>query len=269
MPRFLLLCVTYHSYPELHTYLASVAEAARAVSGQPWQVDVCVADNTDTDSREPAFRHPSLHSVRVFPFHRNLGYFGAVQAMTEQLQGIDAYDYVAISNVDLEMPADFFVRLASLRVGPQVGWIANAILSGLENRDRNPKIRQRYTPRRLKQLRLLFRFPILHYLYQHTLYLRKRVATQPAPTHIYAGHGSFILLTQAFVRQYPQLHYPVFLFGEEIYLAELCRQAQLQVRYEPSLIIRDTEHASTGRMRKSFYYRCNYEALDYLINTYY
>lgn len=269
MLRFLILCVTYHSYSELHHYLDTVSQAAAMVGQEQWQVDVCVADNTESDCQELTLQLPALHEVRVFPFRENLGYFGAVQRMMEQLPHIQDYDYVAISNVDLEMPADFFTKLRSLPLADNVGWVANAILSGLENRDRNPKILQRYSLGRLKQLRFLFRYPLLHYLYQRTLYLRKRVYAQRPPMDIYAGHGSFILLTQSFLRHYPVLHYPVFLFGEEIYLAELCRQAQLRVRYEPSLSIRDAEHASTGKMRKSFYYRCNYDALNYIINTYY
>lgn len=269
MKRFLILCVTYHSYSELHHYLESVAKAVLSSGNGSWQVDVCVGDNTDVDWQDINVQLSGLNSVSVFPFHKNLGYFGAVQGEMKEVKDIAAYDFVAISNVDLEMPVDFFAKLDALQIDEKVGWVANAILSGLEGRDRNPKILHRYSVKRLKQLRFLFKFPILHYLYQHTLYLRKRAYTQRPAMDIYAGHGSFILLTKAFMEKYPLLDYPIFLFGEEIYLGELCRMASLVVRYEPSLAILDTEHCSTGKMRKSFYYKCNYEALDYILATYY
>ena len=269
MKRFLILCVTYHSYPELHRYMDSVSKAVLSSSKDDWQVDVCVADNTETDSETVLIQLPGLHDVKVFTFQKNLGYFGAVQSMMRELTNLADYDFVAISNVDLDMPIDFFSKLKELPVSDKTGWVANAILSGLEGRDRNPKILQRYSVKRLKQLRFLFKYPVLHYLYQRTLYLRKRVYAQRAAMDIYAGHGSFILLTRAFVSVYPQLNYPIFLFGEEIYLGELCKMAGLTVRYEPSLIMRDTEHCSTGKMRKSFYYKCNYEAIDYILKTYY
>lgn len=269
MKRFLILCVTYHSYTELQQYLNSVSKAVEMSGKDTWQVDVCVADNTDSDFQDVTFQMDGVHNVKVFAYRKNLGYFGAVQSMMKDLTNIKDYDFVAISNVDLEMPADFFSNLTSLSLGEKVGWVANAILSGLESRDRNPKILQRYSMKRLKQLRFLFKYPVLHYLYQRTLYLRKRVYAQRPAMDIYAGHGSFILLTKAFVSKYPLLDYPIFLFCEEIYLAELCRKAGLSVRYEPSLIIRDTEHCSTGKMRKSFYYKCNYEAIDYILKTYY
>lgn len=268
MKRFLILCVTYHSYEELKRYVASVDEAVGKSAGE-WLVDICVADNTDKDWKDISLDVKSVHSVRPFAFHENLGYFGAVQRMMKDVEHIADYDFVAISNVDLDMPADFFQKLGSMQFADNVGWVANAILSGLENRDRNPKIMKRYSEKRLKQLRFLFKYPVLHYLYQRTLYLRKRAYASKPAMDIYAGHGSFVLLTRAFVSKYPLLDYPVFLFCEEIYLAELCAKAGLVVRYEPSLIVRDTEHCSTGKMRKSFYYKCNYEAIDYILRTYY
>lgn len=268
MKHFLILCVTYHSYDELRRYISTVDTAAQKVADH-WTVDVCVADNTDADIQDISLQTSAISHVKVHPFHENLGYFGAVQRAMAEVTEIQDYDFVAISNVDLEMPEDFFLQLDRLCVADNVGWVANAILSGLENRDRNPKIMQRYSAKRLRQLRFLFKYPVLHYLYQRTLYLRKRAHAQRPAMDIYAGHGSFILLTQAFVRQHPQLHYPIFLFCEEIYLAELCRNAGLTVRYEPSLVIRDTEHCSTGKMRKAFYYKCNYDAVDHILRTYY
>lgn len=269
MRHFLILCVTFHSYSELNRYLDSVSKAVQTSGNGEWEVDVCVADNTDKDYQDINILQTGLRSVKVFPFHENLGYFGAVQRMMSKVDNIKDYDYVAISNVDLAIPEGFFDQCNNLKCDEKCGWVANAILSGVESRDRNPKIMNRYSAKRLKQLRFLFKYPILHYLYQRTLYLRKRTYTQRPAMNIYAGHGSFIMLTKAFVTQYPVLEYPVFLFCEEIYLAELCRKAGLIVQYEPSVIVHDTEHCSTGKMRKSFYYKCNYDAINYILETYY
>lgn len=268
MKRFLLVCVTYNSYEELLGFLRSVDEAC-CLAKSVFEVDVLVADNTTEHVQQVAYTPDSLQHLQVCAFHENLGYFGAAQKAMQEIKDIHQYDYVAISNVDLLMPSDFFTRLGSLDVAENVGWVANAILSGLEKRDRNPKILQRYSKGRLNQLHTLFRFPILHYLYTKTLYRRKKVMAKTEARKIYAGHGSFVLLTKAFFNAYPALSYPIFLFCEEIYLAELCREAGLSVWYEPSLIINDTEHCSTGKMKKSFYYRCNYDAISYILKTYY
>ena len=63
----------------------------------------------------------------------------------------------------------------------------------------------------------------LHKLYTMTLYKTKRYRSNEAK-YIYAGHGSFIILTKAFFQNYSNIAYPMFLYGEEIYLAELIRE---------------------------------------------
>jgi len=268
MKQMLILCVTYNSYQELYAYLQTIDEAAAHVSND-WQVDVYIGDNTEKDLQQITFKAERIRRIKKFLFPKNLGYLGAAQRMMSECPEITNYDYVAISNVDLEMPVDFFDKLSRYTLDDNVGWVANAILSSLEKRDRNPGIVCRYSEKRLKQLKLLFKYPILHYLYTKTLYLRKKFIKHHTVKDIYAGHGSFILLTQAFIKKYPLLNYPVFLFCEEIYLGELCLKAGLKVKYEPSIIINDSEHCSTGKMKRRFYYRCNYDAISYILKTFY
>ena len=86
---------------------------------------------------------------------------------------------------------------------------------------------------------------------------------------VYAGHGSFMIFTKAFFLKKPKLQYPVFLFGEEIYFAELMRSYSLKVTYIPRLKVFDKEHISTSKMKSDFYYKCNREAIKYLISTFY
>jgi GT2 family glycosyltransferase len=92
---------------------------------------------------------------------------------------------------------------------------------------------------------------------------------------IYAGHGSFILLTRAYFEKCGMIDYPVFLFGEELYLAEECRKHSLRVIYRPEICIYDSEHVSTSKLKKTlpfkktFYYQCNSDAIDYILANYY
>ena len=181
---------------------------------------------------------------------------------------IKDYDYTIISNVDLTVEEDFFLKLADNTCDENIGWIAPQIWSDLEKRDRNPKILERYSQRKLNILKLFYQFPILDTLYTHTFYRQKKYERHPAG-RIYAGHGSFIILTRDYFKRCGKIDYPVFLFCEEIYLAEMCQKAGLNVEYEPSIKVIDTEHASTGKMKHSLYCRCNYEAMQYIIKSFY
>ena len=245
MKKIAVYCVSYNSDKELEQYRASLLKAAEK-AGDSVTVDIFVARNSKED---------------------NPGYFGGIRRQMVEHDPAE-YDYSIISNVDITVDEDFFVRLAGHTCTDDTGWIAPQVWSQAEQRDRNPKILERYALRKLQILRLFYRFPILDTLYTRTFYRKKKYERHEAGD-IYAGHGSFIILTRRYFEQCGIINYPVFLFCEEIYLAEQCRQAGLRVSYDPTLRVCDSEHASTGRMRHSFYCRCNYEAMQYIISTYY
>lgn len=264
--KLAIYCVTYNSYDSLQHFVESISKAAERV-GEWLHVDVYVADNTEKGVREIPGRSDGIN-VAAVKTTRNLGYFGAVK-YAMQKYAPEAYDFVAVSNVDLIVSEDAFVNLVNLGVDDNIGCIAPQIYSCLEKRDRNPKILHRYSYRKLELLRLKFRYPVINYIYNHTLYKRKKYTQQHSPMDIYAGHGSFIILTREYMARCGIIDYPVFLFCEEIYIAEQCRSHGLRVRYEPSVAIMDEEHLSTGSMKNSFYNRCNVEGLTYVIDHYY
>ena len=245
MKRIALFCVSYESDKELDTYLHSV-DVATQIAQKEISTDIFVAKNTKQD---------------------NPGYFGAVRNMMQNMD-LDSYDYFIISNVDLTMEDHFFLKLADIDFPEDTGWIAPQIWSKKEKRDLNPKLINRYSRKKLLLLQFIHRFPILHYLYSRTLYSRKR-NQDSKPGLIYAGHGSFIILTKEFIKKCGIIDYPVFLFCEEIYLAELCREVGLNVIYDPRFRIDDNEHISTGKMPVKIYSSLNYKAVSYILKRFY
>lgn len=272
--KLAVFCITYNSYSELKTYLSSLDNAA-SKSTTTLMVDVFIVDNTEQDIESVDYLE-SFTNIKctLFPFHKNLGYFGGAK---EAMKCVDIlkYDYVAITNVDLTVSDDAFQCLGNMKVDDNVGWIATALVSNKENRDRNPEVLRRYSRRRLVMLKFKFDYPIVDFVYNRTLYKRKRLRKKYSAMDIYAGHGSFILLTKAYFEKCGIIDYPVFLFGEELYLAEECRKHSLRVVYRPEICIYDSEHVSTSKLRnalpfkRSFYHRCNSNALDYILANYY
>ena len=245
MKHIALFCVSYESDKELDYYRQSLNKAVEKAKDE-----ICLDFFVAHNSKE-----------------NNPGYFGAIKRLMTDVD-IKEYDYTIISNVDLTVEEDFFLKLANYKTAENTGWIAPQIWSNLEKRDRNPKIVERYSQRKLNILKLFYQFPILDTLYTHTFYRQKKYERHPAG-RIYAGHGSFIILTREYFKRCGKIDYPVFLFCEEIYLAEMCQKAGLNVEYEPCIKVIDTEHASTGKMKHSFYCRCNYEAMQYIIKNFY
>ena len=129
MKRIALYCVSYNSDKERDRYLASVQQAADKAADKV-NVDVFVANNTKEN---------------------NPGYFGSVKQLMQDVD-LTAYDYSIISNVDLMMEEDFFIKLTAYDCAETTGWIAPQIWSRLEERDRNPKILSRYSDRKSTRL---------------------------------------------------------------------------------------------------------------------
>ncbi len=262
MTNIHLVAVTYNSNEALNKYLDSIESAAAVCPDLNLQVSI--ADNGSNESFVQTKQYS--FSLRCHKFD-NPGYFGGALKIINKSEST-AFDYTIISNVDVCLDHDFFVNLAKIKTDPSVGWIAPQIYSHEENRDRNPKIMARPSKKRLSLLKIMYEFPILHLLYNKTLYRRKKLQRHNRGT-IYAGHGSFIILTKSFFKCYNNIEYPVFLFGEEIFLAELCMARKLSVMYAPEIKVFDSEHISTGTMKSSFYYKCNREALTFLLKKFY
>lgn len=261
----LIVAVSYNSYKELYEFLLSVDYACKQCLLKN-NITVAVADNS-IKKEYVAQRYDNIDVI--YNAFDNLGYLGGASAVINSMDVLK-YDYVIISNVDITVDDDFFNHLSSLSIASDVAWIANEIWSNAENRDRNPKILERYTKKKLKTILMLYKYPLLDWIYTNTFYRRKTSESQFYDERdIYAGHGSFIILTKYFFSEYKKIIYPIFLFGEEIYLAELIRMANMRVSYYPRLKVYDSEHVSTGEMKKGFYYKCNREAVEYIIKTFY
>lgn len=237
MKKILIICVTYHSDKELQAFMESVHRAAERVEGK-MEVNLQVADNGK----------------------ENLGYLGGALPIYNKYA--KKYDYVSISNVDLELAPDFFEQL--LRVDTKgLGWIAPDIYTAKIDRHENPYMLYRPSKRNFLIWNIIYSSIWIYKLY-HKLYVIKshKKKTLFQTCDIYAGHGSFMLFTKAFVLNYPELHYPTFMYGEEIYMAELIKKSQLKVRYTPTLHIANTGNISTGLIHQDRKSKWSKESLN-------
>jgi GT2 family glycosyltransferase len=86
---------------------------------------------------------------------------------------------------------------------------------------------------------------------------------------IYAPHGSFLIFSSEYFRAGGSLDFPCFLFGEEVYLAEVLRKLGLDVVYEPSLEVVHQEHKSTKLVKSRELAQAVATAAAYCADTYF
>jgi len=266
MKTILIVCVNYNSYEHLANYLDSIETAK--MNCPDCIVDVCIADNS-TQKQELIIDKYHHINIKAFLFE-NLGYLGGASAIiNNEIKEILIYDFIIVSNVDILVSEKFFIELLGTRFDNNIAWIAPQIYSEKEKRDRNPKIRSRLSTTKISMIRTFYRFPLLFEIYNKTFYHRKSKRKIITQSEIYAGHGSFILLTKVFFQHYEKISYPIFLFGEEIFFAELIKKVNLKVLHSPNIKIIDLEHASTSKMSSKSYCKENFNAVKYLMETFY
>lgn len=219
----------------------------------------------------------------------NLGYFGGANFGLKQFLGRSPLpEWVIVSNVDIEFrDPNFFAALGQLQSTENLGVVAPRIWSARWQRDLNPKIMQRPARRRMHFYNVVFgnyysqtAYEILSFLkngLRSQLRRQRGIAPQPQDgnppaahsTVIYAPHGSCMIFHQRYFSRGGSIEYPVFLFGEEIFVAETARRLGLLVAHCPQLWIYDNEHASTGIIRNRKIARYMTEATRYLVSNYF
>lgn len=265
--KIALVCVNYNSYDSLHIYINSVSEAVSYNNNLSLNVDVFIADNS-THKEEI---NTQISDINVFVYcNDNIGYFKAAFHIIKNVIDYNKYDYICISNVDLVVDKSFFSVLFRKKYDKKIAWIAPSIFSYDENKDKNPATLYRRSLLKMMMLKLLFRFPVLYKVYKFTIYKTKdRKKSKSEILQIYAGHGSFIILTNNFFDFFSDFEYPLFLYGEELFLAEHIRLLDMRVCYDNSLLIYDYDHVSTKNINYKIIAKYNSEALKYIINRFY
>ncbi len=271
--KILITCVCYNNFSDALGYIASLSRSL-ATAASVKTVDLYLVNNGAVFTAEQIaeISTPDLFEVIVVENQTNNGYFpGCLTGFEQSVANKKQYDAMLVSNVDLEVADDFFNQLVLLnstyKQEPTI--IAPSIVSLSENKDRNPKVKTRFSRKQMQKYLVLYAIPYLHSLYKKTFYKSKPTTTTLANgSTIYAPHGSFIVFLGGAKYWRDLLEYPIFLFGEEIYIGEQARSHDIPVKYHREIKVIDSDHASTGKENESFIRKHNLKAINYLYSRY-
>ena len=279
--KICILAVCHNSYKESHKFLESILKALNKTS---IELDVLFIDNStklDVSSINCIKYFNKRINLKYFRCP-NLGYFPSINHILETHSvNLSSYNYSIISNVDLLIGNSFFETIENIPPDKNVGAYAPSIFSNAINANRNPKMTYKPSAFKIKILRQFFRFSItyvfLRFINISRLKLREIIKNNKKidsktfngnGIKIYAAHGSCIILTKEYTKKDPFINYPIFLFGEEIYIGETAKENNLDILYKSNLIVYDTEHASTSLMKPAAYRKYNFEALSFVLQKY-
>ena len=278
MKKICMVSICYNSYGFARKLVESVQAAL--IGQTTVSVDFVLSDNSTKHDVADFFN--TAENSDNFKFHylknNNVGYFPGFYRGLTMLPEIEAqlsdYDYLIVSNVDLEVDQTFFSKLDGAEFSADVGVIAPCVLSRYSGGDINPQKMARPSKNKLRLLSMLFRSPTLFHWYATAYDIKaKRNCQQPKPVqaspYIYSPHGSFIIFTKAYVAAGASLNYPRFLFGEELFVAEEAARHQLKIQHYPQIVVHDNEHASTSAESRRFICAEQVKSYQYLLSKYF
>jgi len=276
--KICLVCVCYNAHEDASKFLLSIEKSFFRVSKLATvELTVVLSDNSNLEFPESKKSNFSYN----FKYRRNenIGYFPAFNAgLNEVFFNRDLFDYIIVSNVDLEIDVNFFERLIKVEFEQAVGVIAPRIMVKGQDFDQNPKILERPKKSKFIFMLLICSNTFLFSFYK-TLHVVKRWLNSSGRSSngyaknvildIYAPHGAFIIFTKSYIQSKASTEYPRMLFGEEIFVAEQARISGLKVRYNPSLVVFDREHGSTSFKSAGFLCKHNWLSYRYLLENFF
>jgi GT2 family glycosyltransferase len=218
--------------------------------------------------------------IKVLEVAKNLGYLPAFVFAVETYQGIhnSLPEFLILSNSDVYFEQKtFFQQLFNDYSGTSVGAIGPRIISLSQGIDQNPFGVRRISSSKLRLLRFVQGNYFAYLIYQTLFLLKNKVLrnqpTNKIPVEVYSIHGSFMILTgNFFSKAHGWLKKAPFLFGEELYLAEVARLIGFKFIFDPNLTVGHKEHATTGtyksrKMIRMLYNSTNRIYEQFFINT--
>lgn len=252
----LLVCIAYGNYPEVAAYVGCVLNAANGQS-----ISVVVVDNTPgSDSTDTGWLNGAAEialsqgRLLVVGCGTNLGYFGGMRFGVDQAKKCwgDRFTWTVLSNTDLEIASDTWLQFLD-SVDPDVAVVAPSIISSLSGKDQNPLYRRRPSAKKFFLLSLVFKWGPTTAAHRFASYCKglliswrgSRPASDVAPA-IYAAHGSLLCVSRNYFLRGGALECPVFLYCEEVFLAEDVRRLGMKIIFDRRIRVRHREHSSTG-----------------------
>lgn len=220
------------------------------------------------------------HSIELLPEavlvnpNENKGYLGGANFGLNAFLKLpsDMPDKVIVCNTDIDFPTDSFLDSVSQLKADIIG---PAIISSQTKADQNPFYSNRISLSKLRFLKVVFSVYLFYLMYQ-TLALAKNLFKRNAitqqitkPQNVYAIHGSFMIFNKSCFVKGMSFNYGSFLYGEEIYIAEIGRNNNMIVQYNPALQVIHNEHSTTGTYKKPQHIKFMSQSIKYLIKKYF
>lgn len=208
--------------------------------------------------------HDILPSTLIFDPKLNLGYLnGCLYGVKESGS---SYSWIMVSNTDIEFKEKDFFEKAIQNVSKDTWCIGPDIVLSATGIHQNPFLLQRPSKKKLWVWRTAYSDYMLFWLYfkLSALKPKKTIEKIIGSRNVYAVHGSCFLLRNECVEKMLPVCKNIFMYGEELLIAEIVFQNKKSIYCNMSIGIIHNENQVTGSVgmkRKQKWFK---NSIDYL-----
>ena len=205
----------------------------------------------------------------------NLGYFNGAAYGLHIVETQHTFEWVAVSNVDLILETKNVDSI--LDNYANAGVVAPSIVSFDTGFDKNPYRLDRPSKQTVMIKKIAFSNPLFSGVYcllsdmRNMIIRKKHIQTRKCNEgeKIYLPYGAVLFFSKKYFEQGCVIDFPLFLFGEELFVAEQTVKVGIDIVYVPSIKFINYEHASTSLLTSKEINKRNYEAMKYVLKEYY
>lgn len=189
-------------------------------------------------------------SSQVFEPEKNLGYLhGCLYAFKEFGR---EYEWAIISNTDIDFVSDdFFSKLLNNHYNSKIGCIGPDITLKVTGKQQNPFALSRPGNTLMKFRKVVYANYFLYRLYYALSNIKNKIShikIQKENGYVYGVHGSAIILRKKCIDKFLEDSIQIFMYGEELYIAEKLKENELLSYYDKNLKIIHNENQVTRKI---------------------
>lgn len=254
---------------------AEVIEYGRQLSSQTYSANIVylVTANSSNNYEKLESNLNELHlETHIYHPAYNLGYLNGCIFGIKQFNDLNEDDCVVISNTDLDLIDSTLFRSISAIMDETSIWCLGPSIMLKNGRLQNPFLVYRPNSYTMKKLEIIQGNPILLSIYSLLSTIKHRIVDVnevEESNYVYAVHGSFFVLNYACVNALIESNNDIFMYGEEILIAEIVRSKGGHVKYVGDLMVIHNENSTTGLTNAAMKAKWYKQSFKYLNDTYF
>ncbi len=271
MKKIVIICVCYYNVDEVIDYVNHVKKQS-AID----KIDIVVTNNNDSDQEfHTLVNGINDQNIYLYNAGKNLGYIHGINyGLNRYLEGHVMPEWVIMSNTDIRYESEYFYeQLLSFYPNGYDCIIAPSIYSVYQNLYQNPLVINRYSKFRMFVLTNIFKYMIIERCFNIANIIRKKFEkskkTLIENQEIYSGHGACLIINRRYFLNGGNLNYGGFLFGEELYIAEMVKLIGGKTYFDNRLRIKHYEHSTIKKVKRRTINQHYFLSMKYIFRKFY